>query len=339
MNKVISVIVPVYNVEKYLLRCVDSIINQTYRNLEIILVDDKSTDNSGKMCDELTSKDKRIIVIHKNENQGLGYARNSGIDIATGQYITFIDSDDYIDVTLFENALKRIEESNADSCYYGSKRVIGDEIKNNDMNYLKDEYTGEKIVNDFLVNTIAQADNDSGAPKIGMSAWRMIYDADIIRKNNIRFYSERNYINEDLLFRVAWVKYCKKIVVLRQYGYSYCLNESTLTTSYRNERFDASKKMYDKLLSETEYCFNQEIKTRCQRSFMNNLLVCFRQEVKFKDKKEAKNRILEYCNDSLVKRILNEYPISQLPIQPKILYWAVKECSISLIFLLVKIKG
>lgn len=94
-NELISVIVPVYNVENYLSRCVDSIINQTYSNLEIILVDDGSTDSSGIICDEYKKKDKRIIVIHQ-ENGGLSQARNSGMKVMKGKYVTFVDSDDYI---------------------------------------------------------------------------------------------------------------------------------------------------------------------------------------------------------------------------------------------------
>ena len=95
MDKLISVIVPVYNVEKYLKKCIDSIINQTYRNLEIILVDDGSPDNAGKICDEYALKDHRIRVIHK-ENGGLSDARNAGIDVANGEFIMFVDGDDYI---------------------------------------------------------------------------------------------------------------------------------------------------------------------------------------------------------------------------------------------------
>ena len=95
MSSVISVIVPIYNVEDYLDRCVDSIINQTYSNLEIILVDDGSPDNCPKMCDDYAKKDSRIKVVHK-ENGGLSDARNAGMKVATGEYISFIDSDDWI---------------------------------------------------------------------------------------------------------------------------------------------------------------------------------------------------------------------------------------------------
>ena len=95
-SELISIIVPVYKVEKYIDRCVESIINQTYKNIEIILVDDGSPDNCPKICDEWAKKDKRIRVIHK-ENRGVSSARNVGIDVAKGKYIGFVDSDDYIE--------------------------------------------------------------------------------------------------------------------------------------------------------------------------------------------------------------------------------------------------
>ena len=109
----ISVIVPVYKVEKYLRRCVDSIINQTYPELEIILVDDGSPDNCGKICDEYAAKDSRIKVIHK-ENGGLSDARNAGIDVSTGDYISFVDSDDHIALDMYEKMYNAIKKEDAD---------------------------------------------------------------------------------------------------------------------------------------------------------------------------------------------------------------------------------
>ena len=112
-KELISIIVPVYNVEKYLKKCVDSIVNQTYKNLEIILVDDGATDNSGKICDELVELDNRIKVYHK-KNGGLSDARNYGVERATGDYIGFVDSDDYIDAEMYEKLYEAIKKENVD---------------------------------------------------------------------------------------------------------------------------------------------------------------------------------------------------------------------------------
>ena len=118
----ISVIIPVYNVEKYLKKCIDSVINQTYTNLEIILVSDTSPDNCEKICDDYAEKDSRIKVIHKEKN-GLSAARNAGIDIASGKYIGFVDSDDYIALDMYELLYKNILKENADISACGLKRT------------------------------------------------------------------------------------------------------------------------------------------------------------------------------------------------------------------------
>lgn len=129
MNSLVSVIVPVYNVEKYLRKCLDSIIGQTYEQLEIILVDDGSDDGSGGICDEYAKRDRRIRVIHK-DNGGLSSARNAGLDICTGDHITFIDSDDYVSEDCIEVLLRTAEGYNADITVCADEYVYYDEKGN-----------------------------------------------------------------------------------------------------------------------------------------------------------------------------------------------------------------
>ena len=131
-NALISVIVPVYNVEKYLEKCIDSICNQTYRNLEIILVNDGSTDKSGILCDKFKIKDSRIIVIHK-ENGGLSDARNAGIDIANGEVLGFVDSDDYIMPEMYEKMLNIMYANDLDIVQCGYKKVYENYDNINDI--------------------------------------------------------------------------------------------------------------------------------------------------------------------------------------------------------------
>lgn len=134
MKVIISIIVPIYNVEKYLPRCIGSILNQNFEEFELILVNDGSTDNSGKICDIYAKKDKRIKVIHK-KNGGVSSARNSGIRAATGEYIGFVDPDDYIDKNMYTNLYELCEENN---CDIGICK-LGREIDGNLLNYNREE--------------------------------------------------------------------------------------------------------------------------------------------------------------------------------------------------------
>ena len=152
--KKVSIIVPVYKVEKYLAKCVDSIIAQTYENIEIILVDDGSPDNSGVICDQYKDKDERIKVIHQ-KNMGLSGARNTGIDNSTGDYLMFIDSDDYIDPEMVSYLANKLETENADIAVCDYYDVVGDEIRTN--SYPKSEFVisdNSKYLNLFNEYTI-----------------------------------------------------------------------------------------------------------------------------------------------------------------------------------------
>ena len=124
-DKKISIIVPVYNVEKYIDKCLQSLTQQTHKNLEIMLIDDGSPDNSGKICDEWAKKDNRIKVIHK-ENGGVSSARNLGLEVVTGEYVAFVDPDDYVDLTMYEKMLKSATENNSDMVLCGFKYVFED---------------------------------------------------------------------------------------------------------------------------------------------------------------------------------------------------------------------
>lgn len=177
--KKISVIVPVYNVEKYLSQRLDSIIHQTYKNLEIILVDDGSTDSSGLICDNYSQKDKRIKIIHKCQG-GLSDARNAGLKIATGEYISFIDSDDFIDKNMYSILINNTQKYNSDIVwfnyynYYSKKHFINSSIiKNND---LYDLSSSDKIK--FAKNLFYQY-------KMDAHVWAKLYKRSIF--NNIKF--------------------------------------------------------------------------------------------------------------------------------------------------------
>ena len=233
----ISVIIPVYNVEKYLKRCLDSVINQTYKNLEIILVDDGSTDNSGKICDEYAEKDKRIIVIHK-ENGGLSDARNKGLDICTGDYIGFIDSDDWVTKNYFEILLEKItcDCSDISCCSYLRTKKYIENFYSNEEKYVK-EYYGYDILKIFLEKDL-------------VSACVKLFKKEIFE--DLRFPIGK--INEDIATIFIAFSKAIKIVYVNQQLYFYYKNTESITKSkFTSKNLDLVKAYEEVVILSKKY--------------------------------------------------------------------------------------
>lgn len=210
----VSVIVPVYNTENYLPRCIDSILAQTFIEFELILVNDGSEDNSGKICDNYALKDSRIIVIHK-ENEGVSIARNTGIKRSTGKYITFIDSDDNVSTNYLLNLIEIHEKLNAELTISGFvKRNQGiDKHHYIDYNGIVDIETIGSILNNNIISV----------------PFAKIFNSDIIKTNRIIF---PNGISrgEDTIFVLEYLLHIDKIALLPEYNYFYITTENSLMT-------------------------------------------------------------------------------------------------------------
>lgn len=230
MNDLISVIVPVYNVEKYLRRCVDSILAQTYQNTEVILVDDGSTDSSGLICDEFASKDERVKVIHK-ENGGLSDARNAGISVATGVYIAFCDSDDWMESAILKKAESVAINEDADIVIWGYSADFVD-----DKEHLLSHV--EHVPNAILCqigqeNSILSSDLMLGL--IGY-AWNKLYKTELIR--NLLFEKSVSLVEDILFNKEAFVK-ADKIAFIEKIGTHYIQrSRETLGTKFYTDFFD-----------------------------------------------------------------------------------------------------
>lgn len=220
MDRKISVIVPVYKVEQYLNRCIQSIVNQSYNDLEIVLVDDGSPDECPAICDSWAERDQRIKVIHK-KNGGLSSARNAGLDIATGDYIAFVDSDDYAASNMFEIMLDAAIRNNVDVACCGRVRVST--ASKVEMFTLPEEqvFTGEEAIKQLLIG---------GA--IEEAAWDKLYKADIFDKR--RF--PDGEINEDIVQTIEILGSCRRIVHVGRALYYYCENKNSITTSKYNPK-------------------------------------------------------------------------------------------------------
>ena len=239
----ISIIVPVYRTEKYLDRCVESIVNQTYKNLEIILVDDGSPDDCPKMCDEWAKKDKRIKVIHK-ENGGVSSARNIGIKSAKGKYIGFVDSDDYIEKEMYESLIDVLN-------------------KNKNLDYIYcDIYDAEKINNhsreDYKI--ISKIEKIEAIFPFNASIWNGIFSRKIINENNIRF-DENYFFAEDLIFLIQYLdKSSNKIIHFEKKLYHYVQNNESITHTTNNRKYNQNAINYFMAVKFT-YQFLENTKT------------------------------------------------------------------------------
>lgn len=232
MIKLITVIIPVYNVEGYIRQCIDSVLGQTYTELEVILVDDGSTDCSGIICDEYACKDARIKVIHK-ENGGLSSARNVALDIATGEYIAFVDSDDYLALDTFEKCYAKLLQTDADVCMFSHYTTNGETCTAHRLPFEKEVYTGEDVKNKVFPKFFGKTSNDL---EVEGFVCRQIFKRDVI--GELRFRSEREYFAEDVVFDIELYSKVSRFCVINEPLYYYRYVSSSLSNKYRDKLFE-----------------------------------------------------------------------------------------------------
>lgn len=233
MNELISIIVPVYNVEKYLDKCVVSIINQTYKNIEVILVDDGSKDSSGKLCDELEKIDKRIKVIHK-KNGGLSDARNAGIKVAKGQYIGFVDSDDFIENDMFEILYKLNKKYNSDISIVSFYEIYNEKVIGVRKSKEEQELTKIEAIKELLIDT-----------KIQSYAWNKLFKRELF--DGIEFPTNKNF--EDIATTLLLFEKANKVVLYENPKYYYVRRDNSIigTRNYKTYK-DYLDVIYDKYI-------------------------------------------------------------------------------------------
>lgn len=224
MDELISVILPIYNVEKYLEKCVDSLINQTYKNIEIILVDDGSPDNCGKICDDFAKKDKRIKVIHK-QNGGISSARNAGMKIAKGKYFSFIDSDDLVSLDFYESLFNLIIKYDADISVCDYLKIYSYDFEVPEIKEEILEYTNE---------TFAPLFNLKNHP-YPVTAWNKLYKKELF--DGIEYTEDKVHEDEGTTYKVC--DRAKKIVYTnRQLYYYNQFNNSSFMHVFNKKRLD-----------------------------------------------------------------------------------------------------
>ena len=282
----ISVIIPVYNVEKYLRECVDSVLSQSYENFEIILVDDGSTDNSGKICDEYAEKYDKITVVHK-ENGGLSDARNKGLSLAQGEYIYFLDSDDFIVPEAFEELVSAIIRTNADFVFFDSLS-FEDEGRDYDIEqrYIRKKDYGTQKGEKILLETLRNKDYHSAVPLCFIKK-QMFNKPDLQFVSGI--YYEDSIFTYNLFMSAENVAHCSKAYYHRRYR-----SASIMTAKKNTKYFDSICRVYESVLefSQKENKMDSTVAkiyvARCAFNVFNNY-----EKLNKKDKKNCKKQLTE----------------------------------------------
>lgn len=224
----VSVIIPVYNIETYLRECVESVLQQTYKNFELLLVDDGSKDSSPAICDEYAAKDSRVVVIHK-ANEGPSATRNRGIDESKGEFIVFVDSDDLIHEEMLEKMVKAMTRYQTDLCISGFERF-------------RDDWRQRARISPYSLmifqsqQELASVYTKARTNMFGVSIWAKMYRADIIKENHIRFEKDIDY-EEDCCFNLQYFRHVNTAAILRDYFYFYRQMEVSLSKGYRKNTF------------------------------------------------------------------------------------------------------
>jgi len=222
----VSIVIPVYNVEKQFQRCMNSVMSQSYKNLEIILVNDGSTDRSGEMCDDIKQIDDRIKVIHQ-ENKGLSGARNSGMNVVSGDYVYFLDSDDYIEIDAIKTLAERAKNSYSE-IIIGNYSIINEknEITKRDL-FKKERFTEE------MWGSSGEKYRYFFGRSYGTTAWNKLYRVDYLKRLKIKFERNDLIFAEDLLFNMKVFLNKPNIEMVNHYSYFYYKVSGSITTTYK----------------------------------------------------------------------------------------------------------
>lgn len=293
-----SVVVPVYNVEKYINQCIDSILSQTYKDFEVILVDDGSPDNSGKICDEYAAKDDRVRVLHK-QNEGLVCARQDGLSMARGSYIVNVDSDDYIGENLLAEAANAIRETAPDVIAFNVTR-----FSKNKTELWKNIYSEGLITENKLEILKRNLIYDRNLVGINLSGILYCLVAKIVKRELLLIYqasiSKEIIMGEDLAVTAPLIANCSSIYFLDSAEYYYRNNEASIVSSFRFDEIQRYKTLYDYLDKTMGESYRNQIGVYILYTSKNYIFSAAKQ---FDTYKEYKHFINENIDRTIINRI------------------------------------
>ena len=350
MDAKVSVIVPVYNAEKYLRRSVDALLAQTLQDLQIILVDDGSKDTSGAICDEYAQKDARIHVIHQ-KNQGCGFARNSGLDAACGEYVGFADADDWVEPHMFESLYAAAVEHDADMVVAGMQRVdvIGDQERKEGFTVggfdTLEVFSGEQGRKKLILGMVGALPHEKNDSRYDFAVWKNLYKNSVIQRERIRFISEREIMSEDIFFQIQFISHIKAAVGIPGAFYHYYRFNVSLSNGYRKDRFVRFKASVGEIRKRLQCLMpEQDFQLYSDRLLQSGARVALVTEIAHAGacampRTELKARLLAICTDEELQQTLQRYPYWKLPIQQAVFAFAMRWKLTALLRLLVWLKG
>lgn len=335
----VSIIVPIYNVEKYLQQCIESLISQTYDYLQIILVDDGSTDHSGELCDQYAEADKRIIVIHK-ENGGLTSARKAGIETALGEYVMVVDGDDWLDVNTVEQCVSTAIKNQIDCVMFGYIREYGDNsidnpLFENDFVYQNKEFK-DKIYRRLIGPIGTELSHPEKLDNFGTICMKL-YKNQVIKEG--KFVSEKEIgTNEDTVFNIYALRQCNSIAYINKCFYHYRkTNQQSITMKYKPDLCNK----WDKMYREFYYCIKQnKVPEIYYRAFYNRIAcgmigLGLNEIIANDSLLTIRNRIAKILNKKIYQKAFWRLEITYCPIHWKIFFLLCRfKCALLLVFLL-----
>ncbi len=337
----VSLIIAVYNVKEYLERCMNSLLNQTLKNIEFILVDDGSADGSGTLCDGYAKADSRITVIHK-KNAGLGMARNTGLQHARGKYVGFIDSDDYVLPEMFETLYRAAEEEQADLVLSGARIVGGsyfEESEKTEEKYCfqtREIFLGQEGMAKLALGMAGSLPGEREDTRYGFSVWKNLYRREIIEKEGLAFVSERVIISEDIIFNLDFIAHVSCAAGIPGAYYCYCRNGESLSKRFRPDRWQQNKNLVAELRRRLDGMgLGEESTLYLARRMQAYGRLAVVQEILHGSKKD---KVLEILSDPELKEALRIVPVFRLPMQQALFAFAMKYKMVGMLYVFVRLR-
>lgn len=341
----ISYIVAVYNVAEYLKKCIESICNQTYGDIEIILVDDGSNDGSEKICDRMAAKDTRIKVIHQN-NCGVSVARNRGIELAHGEWVCFIDGDDWIDINIGANLLQYLDMK--------YELIFFQYVQNNQLSQ-------KPKVNRNIINTKILSALDIHSLRIGLlnpdlecvkeykdsmfnyrAPWGKLYKREFLIDNNL-FFKKGVKRGQDLLFNLCVYKVARKSIMVPVVGYYYRIRPTSIGNEYNDNIFNIDliliNGIYEQILEDRDTSIQKNYYMMVVRQFIYSILLdCLHKDNPY-SYKERKQKFLQYRNLTVIQNGFEHANLNKFKFRVLVFSLLAKYRLFRAMEILTKIKG